>query len=165
MDQMETILPTHILAAAGVVLNEAGEVLLVKHHRQGWVFPGGIVEAGENVIDGVRREIMEETGVEIEVGELFCVSSNTCTHPGYNGVKEVPTKLMLDFICTAKCGTPRPSEENTESAYFPLDEARRLIQAPAIVERFNAYLAYAGRPAYLEYVTQPVYELRVKRLV
>lgn len=58
---------------------------------------------------------MEEAGVDIEVSEVFCISSNKRKNPGYNGVKEIPTKIMLDFICRAKSGTPRPSDENSES--------------------------------------------------
>ena len=165
MSEGERFLPTHIVSAAGVVVNERDEILLVKDHRHGWVLPGGIVEEGENVIDGVKREIMEETGVKVEVGELFCVTSNTCKYPGYNGVKVVPTKLMLDFVCTAKGGTPRPSDENSESAYFSREEAARLIQTPAIAERFKAYLEYAGRPTFLAYVNQPSFELNAKRLI
>ena len=165
MEAGERILPTHIVAAAGIVLNEMDEILMVKTYRGGWVFPGGQVEVGENIIDALKREIMEETGVEIEVGELFCVSSNTCKYPGYNGVKEVPTKVMLDFICRAKGGEPRPSDENSESAYFPLDKAQSLITACAIVERFKAYLEYSGRPAYLEYVTKPEFALKLKTTI
>ena len=165
MEQPERFLPTHIIAAAGVVLNENGEILLVNTPRHGWVFPGGIVEVGENVIDGVKREVLEETGVEIEVGELFCVSSNTGKYPGYHGVKEVPTKLMLDFICRAEGGTPRPSEENTESAWFSPERVMDLVGYPAIRERFQAYLEYAGRPIYLEYVTRPDWQLKLKRLI
>ena len=165
METKEIVLPTHVIAVGGIVLNENGEVLLVKHHRDGWSFPGGIVEVGENLPDALKREVMEETGVGIEAGELLCVSSNVGKHPGYGGVKEVPTKLMLDFLCTATGGTPRPSEENSESAYFSVEEALRRIKAPAMVERFRAYLDYAGRPAYLEYVTKPVFELKGKRLV
>lgn len=165
MEISEKVLPTHIVAAAGVVLNEKGEILLVKTHRDGWVIPGGIVEVGENVIDGVKREIMEEAGVEVEVNELFCVSSNTCKHPGYNGVKEVPTKIMLDFICRAIGGTPRPSEENSESAFVTLEKAEELITSPAIRERFRAFTEYAGRPTYLAYVTRPAYELKLERTV
>ena len=165
MEQPERFLPTHIIAAAGVVLNENGEILLVNTPRHGWVFPGGIVEVGENVIDGVKREVLEETGVEIEVGELFCVSSNTGKYPGYHGVKEVPTKLMLDFICRAEGGTPRPSEENTESAWFSPERVMDLVGYPAIRERFQAYLEYAGRPIYLEYVTKPTFQLRLKRTI
>ena len=161
----ERFLPTHIIAAAGVVLNENGELLLVNTPRHGWVFPGDIVEVGENLIDGVRREIFEETGVEAEIGELFCVSSNTQKYPGYNGVREVPTKLMLDFVCRAGSGTPRPSEENTESAYFPVEQASVLIRDPVIRERFQAYLEYQNRPIFLEYVKYPNYQLKLKRLI
>ena len=163
MENTGWVMPTHIIAAAGIVLNEKDEILLVKTRRDGWVFPGGQVEVGGNVIDAVKREVMEETGVEIEVGEVFCISSNTCKHPGYNGVKEVPTKIMLDFICRALSGTPRSSEENSESAYFPKDQILELIQAPAIIERYKAYTEYAGRPIYMEYVTKPMFQLKLKR--
>ena len=165
MENKEWVMPTHIIAGAGIVINENNEVLMVKTHRDGWVFPGGQVEVGENVIDAVKREIMEEAGVEVEVGEVFCISSNTGKYPGYHGVKEIPTKIMLDFICKAKSGTPRPSDENSESAYVPIDEALELIQAPAIIERYKAYLEYAGRPIYMEYVTKPEFELKLKRLI
>lgn len=40
-----------------------------------------------------------------------------------------------------------------------------MIQAPAIRERYQAYLEYSGRPCYLEYMTHPVYELKLKRNV
>lgn len=162
MEVKEWVMPTHIIAAAGVVLNDKGEVLMVKTHNAGWVFPGGQVEVGENVIEAVKREIMEEAGVEIEVGEVFCIASNTCKYPGYNGVKEVPTKIMLDFICKAKAGEPRPSDENSESKYVPKDEALSLIKAPAIIERYKAFLEYKGRPTYMSYVTKPEFVLNLK---
>lgn len=80
-------------------------------------------------------------------------------------MKEVPTKIMLDFICRAKSGTPRPSDENSESAYVSKEEALRRIHSPAIMERYQAYLEYTGRPIYLEYVTKPSFELKLKRLI
>ena len=165
MANKEWFLPTHIIAAGGIVINEKNEILMVKHLRQGWVYPGGIVEVGENVIDGLKREVMEETGVDIEVGEVFCIISNTGKHSGYNGVKEIPTKLMLDFICKAKSGVPRPSDENTESVYVPKEKVLEMITEPAIIERFKAYLEYTGRPTYMEYVTKPVFELKLKRTI
>lgn len=165
MENKERVMPTHIIAAAGIVVNDNDEVLMVKTYNAGWVFPGGQVEVGENVIDAVKREIMEEAGVDIEVGEVFCISSNTAKYPGHSGVKEVPTKIMLDFICKAKEGTPRPSDENSESMYVSKEKALELIEAPAIIERYKAYLEYSGRPTYLEYVTKPVFELKLKRLI
>lgn len=165
MENTGWVMPTHILAGAGIVINGNNEILLVKTHRSGWVFPGGQVEVGENVIDAVKREIMEEAGIEVEVGEVFCISSNTGKYPGYNGVKEVPTKIMLDFICKAKGGTPRPSEENAESAYFPKEDVLGLIRSPSAAERYRAFLSYTGRPTYLEYVTRPAFQLKLKRLI
>lgn len=165
IEHKEWVMPTHIIAAAGIVLNDKDEVLMVKTYNSGWVFPGGQVEVGENVIDAVKREIMEEAGVDVEVEEVFCISSNTAKYPGHSGVKEVPTKIMLDFICKPKCGSPRPSDENSESKYVPKDQVLDLIQAPANIERYKAYLEYVGRPTYLEYVTKPAFQLKLKRLI
>ena len=142
-------MPTHIIAGAGVVISDKDEVLMVKTYNAGWVFPGGQVEVGENVIDAVKREIMEETGIDVDVGEVFCISSNTGKYPGYNGVEEVPTKIMLDFICKAVSGTPRPSDENSESAYVSKEKALELIQSPNIIERYKAYMEYSCRPVYM----------------
>ena len=165
MGETEWVMPTHIIAAAGVVTNSKDEVLMVKTHNSGWVFPGGQVEVGENVIDAVKREIMEEAGIEVEVGEVFCIASNTCKYPGWNGVKEIPTKIMLDFICKETGGTPRPSEENSETMYVAKEKVLDMITAPAIIERYKAYLEYTNRPIYMEYVTKPEFELKLKRLI
>ena len=165
MGETEWVMPTHIIAAAGVVTNSEDEVLMVKTHNSGWVFPGGQVEVGENVIDAVKREIMEEAGIEVEVGEVFCIASNTCKYPGWNGVKEIPTKIMLDFICKETGGTPRPSEENSETMYVAKEKVLDMITAPAIIERYMAYLEYTNRPIYMEYVTKPEFELKRKRLI
>ena len=162
MAEKEWVMPAHIVAAAGIVLNERDEILMVNTYNSGWVFPGGQVEEGENLIDGVKREIMEETGIDVEVGEVFCISSNTCKHAGYNGVKVVPTKVMMDFICRKTGGEPRPSEENSETGWFKREDILSMIKAPAIKERFQAYLEYSGRPIYLSYVTRPEYKLSLK---
>ncbi|GGA45371.1 NUDIX domain-containing protein [Paenibacillus physcomitrellae] len=45
-------LPVNLVTAGGMVVNNQDEVLLVKTHRGGWVFPGGQIEVGENVMDG-----------------------------------------------------------------------------------------------------------------
>lgn len=165
MENTGWVMPTHIVAGAGIVLNNKDEVLLVKTYDLNWVFPGGQVEEGENVIDAVKREIMEEAGVDVEVGELFCISSNTKKYPGHSGVKEIPTKVMLDFICRAKSGIPRPSDENSESKYVPKDKVLELIKAPAVRERYKSYLEYSGRPIYMEYITKPSFKCKLKRFI
>ncbi len=162
MEEKGRVMPTHIVAVAGVVTNEKEEVLMVKTYNAGWVFPGGQVEEGENLIEALKREIWEESGIEVETGELFCVTSNTAKHPGFNGVREVPTKVMLDFVCRKIGGTTRSSEENSESGWFRKEKVLSMIESPGIMERYKAYLEYQGRPVYMEYVTKPVFELKLK---
>ena len=50
-------LPTHIVAAGGIIFNEVNKILLVKNPRKGWEYPGGEIENGETIIDGLKREI------------------------------------------------------------------------------------------------------------
>lgn len=65
------------------------------------MYPGGITEVGENLIDGVIREIKEESGIDAKVSHLISVVSNTAIHKWYDGVTDVPTKVMFDFVCKA----------------------------------------------------------------
>lgn len=56
-----------------VILLRGSELLLMNHRRLGlnyWVLPGGAVKEGETVADCARREMREETGLEIELGRL-----------------------------------------------------------------------------------------------
>jgi len=64
-----------LVGVAAAVFNDAGEVLLVKRARpprQGhWGLPGGLLDLGERLADGARREIMEECGIEVEISGLI----------------------------------------------------------------------------------------------
>ena len=68
-----------ICSARAIVLRQApqGLQVLVCHHdhpgRSFWCFPGGVVEHGEDFATAVRRELREETGLEIELDGLFSV--------------------------------------------------------------------------------------------
>ena len=55
-------IPSHCVSAAGVVYKD-DKVLLIRSERRGWEIPGGIVEQGEAILDGLRREILEESGI------------------------------------------------------------------------------------------------------
>lgn len=67
-------MPTHIVAIGGFVENEQEQVLLVKTQHDGWVFPGGQVEAGENLMDALIREIKEESGIDTAVLSLIGIT-------------------------------------------------------------------------------------------
>ena len=65
---------TTYAAAVGIVVND-GRLLLVKqrrHYGTHWELPGGYCEPGESFEQATAREVLEETGVPVEVGDLVC---------------------------------------------------------------------------------------------
>jgi 8-oxo-dGTP diphosphatase len=154
--------PTHIVSAGGIVEDGNGNILLVKTHDDGWVYPGGIVEVGENLIDGVIREIKEESGIDATVSHLISVVSNTGIHKWYDGVTDVPTKVMFDFVCKPVGGELAISDETTDSRWVPKENVLDFITAPAIRIRYEAYLNFNGSVNYMEYVTATTSECEIK---
>jgi diadenosine hexaphosphate hydrolase (ATP-forming) len=53
-----------IEGAGGVVVNNEGKILLIRHHNGTWVFPKGHVDPGETPLEAALREVAEEAGVE-----------------------------------------------------------------------------------------------------
>lgn len=157
--------PTHIVAVSGIVENEQGQVLLVKTHHGGWVCPGGQVEVGENLIDALTREIKEESGIDVIVSHLFGVFSNSGVHKWYDGVTEVPTKVMLDFVCKPIGGQLSTSDETSDCRWVSKEQVLDMITAPAIITRFQAYLNFNGKTHYMDYVTKPNFEVKLSRTV
>lgn len=156
-------MPTHIVAAGGIVENEKGDILLVKTEHGGWVYPGGQIEVGENLIDGLMREIKEESGIDVEVAQLIGVYSNTGMYKWYDGITDVPTKIMFDFVCKPIGGELCTSEETSEVKWVPRDEVLTMITADAIKTRYLAYLEFEDKVIYKEYVTKPAFDLKLDR--
>ncbi len=94
--------PHYLVTAA--VLRRDGKVLLAQRPRSGllgglWEFPGGKVQPGESLADGLRREIREELGADIRVGEELGVYRHAYTH----------FRITLHaFLCELTDGEPRP---------------------------------------------------------
>ncbi|MDR0858309.1 MAG: NUDIX hydrolase [Oscillospiraceae bacterium] len=154
--------PKHIVAVDGVVENERGEILLVKN-RNGWVPPGGQVENGETLIDALKREIREESGAEVSVGRLICVSSNTQPLPGYNGYETIPTKVAFTFICKYESGELRISDETSEVKWVAKSEVLDYITSPVYKERISHYMSGDSQVKYIAYKTRPGVVFQINR--
>jgi 8-oxo-dGTP pyrophosphatase MutT (NUDIX family) len=89
--------PRHYVGAAGVIFNEAGQVLLMEHVFRAyypWGLPGGWVERGESPAETVRREVEEELGLRVEVKALLL-----CDLQGGGWQNTTPRGLGLVFYC------------------------------------------------------------------
>ena len=157
-------MPTHIVAVGGIVEDE-GNILLVKTQHGGWVFPGGQVEAGENLMDALSREIKEESGIDAVVSHLIGVYSNTGMYKWHDGLTDIPTKVMLDYVCKPVGGQLCTSEETSDSRWVAKEKVLDMVTVPAIRTRYQAYLDFVGNAHYMEYVTKPEFELKLTRTI
>lgn len=94
-----------ILVTCGVIWQ--GRKLLIAQRKPDstleslkWEFPGGKIEFSEDPPTALKREIMEELNIEIDIGEIFYVSSHNY-HPGPKDFKHV---LLLAYSCAYKKG-------------------------------------------------------------
>ena len=99
--------------SAKAVLVDADRVLLGRNDRGEWELPGGQLEPGERIADAIRREVLEETGLQVTVGDLLLVD----TFEPVAG----QTVLIVAHAAFIDAHQPlRPSEEHEELAWVPL---------------------------------------------
>src|SRR5437764_7242268 len=69
--------PQHSVSVAAIVVDEDGRVLVTQRRDNAkWEPPGGVLELGESILDGVRREVREETGLLVDPDRLTGVYKN-----------------------------------------------------------------------------------------
>ena len=124
---------THIIAVGGFVTRRNGDVLLVCHPLRGWEFPGGMVEPGESLPQALRREIWEESGIEVTVTGFVGMTLNV-----QNNI------LNLDFRCAYQSGECATSEESLEVGWFSVEDATRLVTHPLLRHRLGRMLSTDG---------------------
>jgi len=157
--------PTHIVAAAGFVEDKDGNILLVKTHHRGWEFPGGQIDLGENLEEGVLREIFEESGIVATVRQLAGVYSNVGQNLGYDGVTHTPTKVLFDFVCDYVSGQPTISNETSEVKWIHKSEVLDYIMTPVYRYRTEKLLNFDGKVCYSSFVTRPEFKVLLDREV
>ncbi|MGZ0040637.1 NUDIX hydrolase [Paenibacillus ottowii] len=101
-----------LVAVLGIFTNDAGEVLLLKHvyRKQPWGIPGGWMEL-EQPGTALRREVREETGLEVEITSLAQAQFG-----------QMPNRVDLIFTGRVIPGTFRPSAEISDICYCRVGE-------------------------------------------
>jgi 8-oxo-dGTP diphosphatase len=143
--------PKHVIVVGCLVRNDSGQVLLIRHHKRGWEIPQGRVEEGEDLLAAARREVLEETGVTVELGHLAAVWSKLTP----------PAALIFNFLATWRQGSLTSSEESLELGWFTAEEALLKVTHPVNRDRLQTLLNFDGRIAYRAYTPKP-YQLVVE---
>ena len=125
------------------------EILLVKQQGKddvgpSWSVPGGVVEEGELLGDALKREVREETGIEVlEVGTVAYV---------VNAKHEDGHSIALVFSVELWRGVPKPDDPDglvSDCRFVPVTEAIRLVESSPYRSMREPLLGYLSRDAAL----------------
>jgi 8-oxo-dGTP diphosphatase len=107
----------HSAVTASALPEDEGRVLLARRARDpfrgAWDIVGGFVGEGEHPLDGLRREVLEETGLDFEVGELLGI---------WIGDYDGRATLNLFWRGRLSSGEPRPADDIDEVHWFAASE-------------------------------------------
>lgn len=138
---------THFIGVFASLFDDEGRIVLVRQNYRGqcWAQPGGRLEAGEAPLDGVLREILEETGYRAEI-------------IGFIGASASPWRddLVLHFRARIISREPwSPDSEITDCALFapdalpePMRTTSRARIADAVSGRSNVFRTHVSVDSY-----------------
>lgn len=129
--------------SAGAVVLDDDRCLVIRRGRD-WTFPKGHIEPGEGPRDAARREVLEETGLEIELGQAL-----GSTRYGFSSSDGRWNRKVVDwFVARRTGGELRLEPIFEEAAFYRREEALNLLTFPADREMARrAFTAAEGGPA------------------
>jgi len=136
--------PPRPVLGVGALIVENGRILLVQRGREPlkgyWSLPGGAVETGERLEDAMRREVREETGLEVSVICLLEIFERIMLDSG--GQPEYHYVLM-DYLCHPAGGTLAAADDADKVAWFSPSELAGLTiteGTPAVIAKAFEWL-------------------------
>ena len=127
--------PARPIVGVGGVLFIDGRVLLAKRRSApmagGWSLPGGALEVGETLAEGLAREMKEETGLDVEAGHVVEVIDRI-TRDQEGRVQY--HYVLADFICRVKGGELQADSDARDARFVPLRELSSYSIAPITLE-------------------------------
>ena len=100
-----------------IIINDKEEVLLVHHNKGHWDFPKGHVESGETEVETAKREVKEETNIDVEVNEEYRYSTK------YSPKEDVIKEVIYFLARNISDNRQAQLEEVSEVKWFSMDDA------------------------------------------
>ncbi|MBC7926232.1 MAG: NUDIX hydrolase [Bryobacteraceae bacterium] len=101
-----------MLGVGALIFDDEARILLVKRGgeplKDWWSLPGGVLETGETLEQGVCREVLEETGLTVEPIRMLTLFERIM--PDDEGRAEYHY-VLVDYICKVISGTPCPADD------------------------------------------------------
>jgi 8-oxo-dGTP diphosphatase len=125
--------PERPVVGVGGVVIESGRALLIRRGsdplRGQWSIPGGTLELGESLPEGVARELLEETGLQVRVLEMIEAFDRIYTEQtdGGGGTPDRPRfhYVIIDYLCERVAGEARAASDATDLVFAREDELPR----------------------------------------
>jgi ADP-ribose pyrophosphatase YjhB (NUDIX family) len=119
-----------IVGVGGVVIQD-GRALLIRRGSEPmkgeWSLPGGMLEVGETLVQGVERELLEETGLTVRVLDLIEVFERI-SHAENSGAVATENQgplyhfVIIDYLCEVMSGEPVAGSDVTDLAFATEDQ-------------------------------------------
>ena len=138
------------MVGVGGVIIEQGRVLLIRRGGEPlkgqWSIPGGTLEAGETLEEGTRREMEEETGLRVRVGELIEVFERIFRDPGETTGRPRFHFVIMDYLCERISGDARAGGDVTDVAWVAESDLTAYNLTPTATRILKkAFAMTAGR--------------------
>jgi len=131
--------PERPILGVGALILRGDSILLVERGKEPlkgyWSLPGGVVEVGETLEEAIRREVREETHLEIEIAQVLEIFERIMRdgdgRPEYHYV-------LIDYLCYANAGEAKPASDASQVAWVhrdQLDRYRITEGTPPVIQR------------------------------
>lgn len=127
--------PPRPVLGVGALIIEGDSILLVQRGKEPlrgyWSLPGGAVETGEKLAAAIAREVLEETALTVEAGEVAEIFERIM--PDADGGAEYHY-VLIDYLCRIVSGTPCAGDDSCAVAWVRRQDLHTLLITPGTLE-------------------------------